>query len=49
MVEPLPDDHVLKTVGNATLSAHSAFRTPEANDNLDRRGAGALPADCEGR
>jgi D-3-phosphoglycerate dehydrogenase / 2-oxoglutarate reductase len=34
MVEPLPDDSVLKTVGNATLSAHSAFRTPEASDNL---------------
>ena len=34
MVEPLPDDHVLKTIGNVTLSAHSAFRTPEANENL---------------
>jgi D-3-phosphoglycerate dehydrogenase len=34
MVEPLPDDHVLKTIGNVTLSAHSAFRTPEASDNL---------------
>ena len=32
--EPLPDDHELKTIGNATLSAHSAFRTPEANENL---------------
>ena len=34
MVEPLPDDHVLKTIGNVTLSAHSAFRTPEASENL---------------
>jgi D-3-phosphoglycerate dehydrogenase len=34
MVEPLPDDHVLKTIDNVTLSAHSAFRTPEASDNL---------------
>jgi D-3-phosphoglycerate dehydrogenase len=33
-VEPLPDDHVLKTIGNVTLSAHSAFRTPEASENL---------------
>lgn len=34
MIEPLPDDHVLKTLPNVTLSAHSAFRTPEASDNL---------------
>jgi D-3-phosphoglycerate dehydrogenase / 2-oxoglutarate reductase len=34
MVEPLPDESVLKTIGNVTLSAHSAFRTPEASDNL---------------
>jgi D-3-phosphoglycerate dehydrogenase len=34
MVEPLPDDHVLETIDNVTLSAHSAFRTPEASDNL---------------
>ena len=34
MVEPLPNDHVLKTLPNVTLSAHSAFRTPEANENL---------------
>jgi D-3-phosphoglycerate dehydrogenase len=33
MVEPLPE-HVLKTMHNVTLSAHSAFRTPEASDNL---------------
>jgi D-3-phosphoglycerate dehydrogenase len=33
-VEPLPSDHVLTTLPNVTLSAHSAFRTPEASDNL---------------
>jgi D-3-phosphoglycerate dehydrogenase len=34
VTEPLPDGHVLTTLPNVTLSAHSAFRTPEANDNL---------------
>lgn len=34
--EPLPADHVLTTLPNVTLSAHSAFRTPEANENLIR-------------
>lgn len=33
-VEPLPAGHVLTTLENVTLSAHSAFRTPEAGDNL---------------
>lgn len=33
-VEPLPADHVLTTLPNVTLSAHSAFRTPEATANL---------------
>jgi D-3-phosphoglycerate dehydrogenase len=33
-VEPLPTGHVLTTLANVTLSAHSAFRTPEASDNL---------------
>ena len=33
-VEPLPPDHVLATLDNVTLSAHSAFRTPEANERL---------------
>lgn len=33
-IEPLPDGHVLSTLDNVTLSAHSAFRTPEASDNL---------------
>ncbi|HKU87368.1 MAG TPA: NAD(P)-dependent oxidoreductase [Casimicrobiaceae bacterium] len=33
-VEPLPGGHPLTTLPNVTLSAHSAFRTPEANRNL---------------
>ena len=33
-IEPLPAGHVLTTLPNVTLSAHSAFRTPEANANL---------------
>ena len=33
-VEPLPPGHVLTTLSNVTLSAHSAFRTPEASENL---------------
>ncbi len=33
-VEPLPAAHPLTTLPNVTLSAHSAFRTPEAGDNL---------------
>ena len=33
-LEPLPPGHVLTTLENVTLSAHSAFRTPEASDNL---------------
>ena len=32
--EPMPAGHVLTTLENVTLSAHSAFRTPEASDNL---------------
>jgi D-3-phosphoglycerate dehydrogenase / 2-oxoglutarate reductase len=32
--EPLPVDHPLIKLPNVTLSAHSAFRTPEANENL---------------
>ncbi|GAC1335580.1 MAG: hypothetical protein NVSMB20_10610 [Bradyrhizobium sp.] len=32
--EPLPADHALTRLPNVTLSAHSAFRTPEANENL---------------
>ena len=35
-IEPLPSDHVLTRLPNVTLSAHSAFRTPEASDNLIR-------------
>ncbi len=33
-IEPLPPGHVLTTLENVTLCAHSAFRTPEANANL---------------
>ena len=33
-VEPLPAGHVLTTLENVTLSAHSGFRTPEANARL---------------
>lgn len=36
-VEPLPASHVLTTLPNVTVTAHSAFRTPEASDNLIRR------------
>ncbi len=34
--EPLPSGHKLTTLPNVTLSAHSAFRTPEASDKLIR-------------
>ena len=33
-VEPLPKNDPLTRLPNVTLSAHSAFRTPEANENL---------------
>ena len=33
-IEPLPSDHPLTKLPNVTLSAHSAFRTPEASVNL---------------
>src|SRR3569832_2085254 len=33
-IEPLPADHALTKISNVTLSAHSAFRTPEASENL---------------
>jgi D-3-phosphoglycerate dehydrogenase len=32
--EPLPMEHPLTKIPNVTLSAHSAFRTPEASENL---------------
>jgi D-3-phosphoglycerate dehydrogenase len=35
--EPLPAGHPLTELDNVTLSAHSAFRTPEASDTLVRR------------
>ncbi|CAN5316100.1 NAD(P)-dependent oxidoreductase [soil metagenome] len=34
VVEPMQPGHPLTLLDNVTLSAHSAFRTPEANDNL---------------
>ncbi|MGB3272501.1 MAG: NAD(P)-dependent oxidoreductase [Xanthobacteraceae bacterium] len=33
-VEPLPADHPFLRMPNVTLSAHAAFLTPEASDNL---------------
>jgi D-3-phosphoglycerate dehydrogenase len=42
--EPLPAGHELTTLPNVTLSAHSAFRTPEASETLLRR---ALDIACE--
>jgi D-3-phosphoglycerate dehydrogenase / 2-oxoglutarate reductase len=33
-IEPLPPDHPLTKLPHVTLSAHSAFRTPEASENL---------------
>jgi D-3-phosphoglycerate dehydrogenase len=33
-LEPLPKDDPLTKLPNVTLSAHSAFRTPEASENL---------------
>ena len=33
-VEPLPADHAFTALANVTLSAHSGFRTPEANERL---------------
>jgi D-3-phosphoglycerate dehydrogenase len=33
-IEPMPMDHPLTKLPNVTLSAHSAFRTPEASENL---------------
>jgi D-3-phosphoglycerate dehydrogenase len=41
-IEPLPADHPLTKLPNVTLSAHSAFRTPEASENL----IGAAWAHC---
>src|SRR5947209_16021257 len=40
--EPLPASHPLTKLENVTLSAHSAFRTPEASENL----IGAALAHC---
>ncbi len=32
--EPLPAGHPLAALDNVVLASHSAFRTPEATDNL---------------
>ena len=42
--EPLPKGHELATLPNVTLSAPSAFRTPEASEALLRR---ALDISCK--
>lgn len=42
-VEPLPAGHAFTTLANVTLSAHSGFRTPEANERL----VAAALAHCE--
>ena len=42
VTEPLPPEHSLAGLPNVTLSAHSAFRTPEATANL----VGAALAHC---
>lgn len=43
-VEPLPGDHPFTRMESVTLSAHSAFRTPEAAENL----IGSALAICRG-
>ena len=47
-IEPLPADHPLTKLPNVTLSAHSAFRTPEASENLMRAAWAHCRQDCEG-
>lgn len=42
--EPLPPGHPLSKLENVTLSAHSAFKTPEASETLLRR---ALDIACQ--
>ena len=44
--EPLPAGHELTTLPNVTLSAHSAFRTPEATDKLIRRALDIATVAC---
>jgi D-3-phosphoglycerate dehydrogenase / 2-oxoglutarate reductase len=41
--EPLPAGHALTKLPNVTLSAHSAFRTPEASDKLLRMALDIAP------
>ena len=44
--EPLAPGHELARLPNVTLSAHSAFRTPEASQNLIRRALDIAKALC---
>ena len=44
--EPLEAGHELSTLPNVTLSAHSAFRTPEASREPDPACVGYSEADC---
>ncbi len=40
--EPLASDHPFTRLANVTLSAHAAFRTPEASETLLRRAIGIV-------
>ncbi|MGC8525067.1 MAG: NAD(P)-dependent oxidoreductase [Acidibrevibacterium sp.] len=46
--EPLPADHPLTRLANVTLSAHSGFLTPEANETLLQRALEIARGLCEG-
>ena len=46
--EPLPAGHPLARLANVTLSAHSGFLTPEANETLLRRALEIARRLCEG-
>ncbi len=46
--EPLPPGHPLTLLPNVTLSAHSGFLTPEANETLLRRALEIARALCKG-
>jgi D-3-phosphoglycerate dehydrogenase len=46
--EPLPAGHALSTLENVTLSAHSAFRTLEASENLIAAGLELVRSIAEG-
>ena len=48
-MEPLPAGHGLTNLPNVTLSAHSAFRTPEASEKLIRMALDIAKGLAEGR